>query len=62
MELLLTAVEARVLRETLETAFNELLLEIARADHRTAREALKEREEILKGLLDRLPSDATAVA
>lgn len=62
MELTLTSSESQVLRETLEVAFDELLREIARTDHRAMRDELKEREEILKGIIDRLPADAKAVA
>ncbi len=62
MELQLTGAEARLLRETLETALNELLLEIARADSRRAREDLRAREETMKGILDRLPNRGEVAA
>jgi hypothetical protein len=62
MEMALTASEMRVLRETLEKALNDLLMEIARTDNRKMREGLKEREEILKGILDRLPVEAHTAA
>jgi hypothetical protein len=62
MEMALTGSEQQVLRETLEKAFNELLMEIARTDNRKMREALKEREEILKRILGRLPVAEQTVA
>jgi len=62
MEMALTASEMRVLRETLEKALNDLLMEIARTDNRKMREGLKEREEILKAILDRLPVEAHTAA
>jgi hypothetical protein len=62
MEMALTGPEKRVLRETLEKAINDLLMEIARTDNRKMREGLKEREEILKSILDRLPVEEHTVA
>jgi len=62
MELALTGPEKQVLRETLEKAINDLLMEIARTDHRKMREGLREREEMLKGILERLPVEAKTVA
>ncbi len=62
MEMALTGSEKRVLRETLDKAVNDLLMEIARTDNRKMREGLKEREEILKGILDRLPAEANTAA
>ena len=62
MELALTGPEKQVLRETLEKAIHDMLMEIARTDNRKMREGLKEREEILKGILDRLPAEAQNVA
>lgn len=62
MELALTGPEKLVLRETLEKAINDLLMEIARTDHRKMREGLREREEMLKGILERLPVEAKTVA
>ncbi|MGA6994495.1 MAG: hypothetical protein WBX50_11440 [Candidatus Deferrimicrobiaceae bacterium] len=54
MELMLTESEAELLREMLHGDRKALLMEIARTDNRTMREGLKEREELLKGILDRL--------
>jgi hypothetical protein len=62
MEMVLTGPEKLVLRETLEKAIKDMLMEIARTDNRKMREGLKEREEILKGILDRLPVEAHTAA
>ena len=62
MELTLTGAEKFVLRETLEKAINEMLMEIANTDNRKMREGLKEREEILKTLLAKLPDVASTAA
>lgn len=56
MELRLTDPEARLLGETIETDLKALLMEIARTDNRSMREGLKRREELLRGILDRLGS------
>jgi hypothetical protein len=56
MELTLTGPESFVLRETLEKAINEMLMEIANTDNRKMREGLKEREEILKAILKKVPA------
>jgi hypothetical protein len=62
MELTLTGAEKIVLREIVEKAINEMLMEIANTDNRKMREGLKEREEILKGILDKLPEEERVVA
>lgn len=62
MEITLTAPEKFVLRETLEKAINDMLMEIANTDHRKMREALKEREELLKAILEKLPAEVTTAA
>jgi hypothetical protein len=54
MELRLTEPEMKLLKEILNADLSELLLEIARTDHREMREGLKKREMLLKGILDRL--------
>jgi hypothetical protein len=56
MELMLTESEVELLQGMLEADRKALLMEIARTDSRTMREGLKEREELLKGILDRLGS------
>ena len=58
MEITLTGAEKLVLRETLEKAMHEMLMEIANTDNRKMREGLREREEILKTLLEKLPAEA----
>jgi hypothetical protein len=55
MEIILTAGEKFVLRETVEKALHDMLLEIAHTDNRKMREGLKEREEILSAILAKLP-------
>jgi hypothetical protein len=62
MEITLTGAEMLVLRETLGKAMNEMLMEIANTDNRKMREGLREREEILKTILAKLPDEARAVA
>jgi hypothetical protein len=62
MELTLTGPEMFVLRETLEKAINEMLMEIANTDNRKMREGLKEREEILKTILSKIPAVARTAA
>jgi len=46
--------ELKVIRGLLEQDLNDLLLGIARADYREAREELRRREELVQGVLDRL--------
>ena len=55
MGITLTAAENLVLRETVEKALHDMLLEIAHTDNRRMREGLKEREEILSTILAKLP-------
>jgi hypothetical protein len=62
MEMTLTGPERFVLRETLDKAINEMLMEIANTDNRKMREGLKEREEILKGILAKIPALASTAA
>jgi hypothetical protein len=62
MELTLSGAEKFVLRETLEKAINDMLMEIANTDNRKMREGLKEREEILKGILAKVPAVASTAA
>jgi len=60
MEISLTAPEKSVLRETLEKAINDMLMEIANTDNRKMREGLKEREGILITILAKLPAEVHA--
>jgi hypothetical protein len=62
MEITLTGAEKLVLRETLEKATNEMLMEIANTDNRKMREGLKEREEILKRIIEKLPAEVRTAA
>ncbi len=54
MELRLTGPEAEMLHAMLESDLADLLMEIARTDNRSMKEGLKKREELLKGIIDRL--------
>lgn len=62
MEITLTAAENLVLRETVEKAIHEMLMEIANTDNRKMREGLREREDILKRIVEKLPAEVRAVA
>jgi hypothetical protein len=62
MEITLTGAEKLVLRETLEKAIKEMLMEIANTDKRKMRVRLKVREEILKKILAMLPAEARSAA
>ena len=62
MGITLTGAEKLVLRETVEKAINEMLMEIANTDNRKMREGLREREEILEGILDRLAAEVCTAA
>ena len=62
MEITLTGAEKVVLRETVEKAIHEMLMEIANTDNRKMREGLREREEILKRIVEKLPAEVRAVA
>ena len=56
MELRLTESEVQLLLDMLHADRKTLLMEIARTDNRAMREGLKRREELLKGILQRLGS------
>jgi tRNA(Glu) U13 pseudouridine synthase TruD len=62
MEITLTDAEKLVLRGTLEKAMKEMLMEIANTDNRKMREGLREREEILKTILAKLPAEVRTAA
>lgn len=62
MELVLNDAEAKALREVLSGELSRLLLEIANTDVRSMREGLRERETILRGILERLPKAVRATA
>jgi len=58
----LTGAEKLVLRETVEKALHEMLMEIANTDNRKMRAGLKEREEILRTILARLSAGESVAA
>jgi predicted house-cleaning noncanonical NTP pyrophosphatase (MazG superfamily) len=62
MEITLTGPEKIVLRETLEKAIKDMLMEIANTDNRKMRLGLKEREEILITILAKLPVEVHIAA
>ena len=62
MEITLTDAEKLVLRETVEKAIKEMLMEIANTDNRKMRDGLKLREELLKGIIEKLPVEVGAAA
>ena len=62
MVITLTDAEKLVLRETVEKAIKEMLMEIANTDNRKMREGLREREEILRTILAKLPAEVRTAA
>lgn len=62
MELLLTNMEIRALKETLETEISNLRMEIAAAKDRKAREEMVMRKELLISILEKLPAAVLDVA
>jgi len=54
MEIKLTGSEAALLREVLEQSQRELLREIARSSHHEFRRVLREKENHLSALLDKI--------
>lgn len=50
----MTEAEAELVRDILTQNHRELLLEIARAEHHEFKLALQKREELLKGILEKL--------
>jgi hypothetical protein len=62
MEITLTDAEELVLRETVEKATHEMLMEIANTDNRKMRDGLKAREGILRTILAKLPVEARTAA
>ncbi|HJX72857.1 MAG TPA: hypothetical protein VJ307_01780 [Candidatus Deferrimicrobiaceae bacterium] len=54
MELRLTGPETKLMKEILHADLSDLLMEIARTDSRAMREGLKNREALLRGIVDRL--------
>ena len=62
MEITLTGTEKVALRETVEKALHEMLMEIANTDNRKMREGLKEREGILRTILSKLTAEECVAA
>ena len=62
MEITLTGTEKVALRETVEKALHEMLMEIANTDNRKMRDGLKAREELLMGIIEKLPAEVCAAA
>ena len=62
MELLLTNMEIRALKETLETEISHLRREIAAAKDLRAREDMVMRKELLLSILEKLPAAVLNVA
>ena len=62
MELLLTNMEIRALKETLETEISHLRREIAAAKDLRAREDMVMRKELLLSIQEKLPSAVLDVA
>jgi hypothetical protein len=56
MDISLSDLEVRLLRELLQGDLCRLLLEIAHTDHRSMKEGLKAREGMLQGLIQKLES------
>jgi hypothetical protein len=50
----LSGAQVKLLQELLQGDLCRLILEIAHTDHRSMREALKAREELLKGIIQQL--------
>ncbi|MGD9762332.1 MAG: hypothetical protein AB7V27_01265 [Candidatus Binatia bacterium] len=61
MQLTLTDAEADLLKDVLTSYLSELRMEIADTDAAEFREVLKEREELLKRVIDKLNHTASAV-
>lgn len=49
-----SAAESNLLKEVLQGDLARLLLEIAHTDHRAMRDGLKQREELLRAVLEKL--------
>lgn len=54
MELTLTDKEILLLKEILEADLSKLLMEIANTDIRSMRRGLKEREDVLRSIVEKL--------
>jgi len=54
VELILSTHEQELLKEVLEEHHRELLLEISRTDHHDFKRMLKDKEQVVESLLERL--------
>jgi len=54
MNVTLTEAEVKLLQQLLQGDLSRLLLEIAHTDHRSMRDGLKAREEVLRGVMQKL--------
>jgi len=61
MELILTGPEIHVLRETLESDYMNLEREISRSGSKRIPEELKEKEKVLKSVLEKFPVELATV-
>jgi hypothetical protein len=57
MNIALSDSEVRLLQELLQGDMSRLLLEIAHTDHRSMREGLKSRQEVLGGVIQKLEAE-----
>jgi len=60
MDLKLTSDEEELVKEMLEEHYRELLMEIARTDHREFKLDLRKKEQVLKSVLNKLSAAASA--
>ena len=58
----LTEAEANLLKEILETNLSDLRMEVAATDLKSFRDKLKEKEAVIKRLMERLGSSQSYVA
>lgn len=50
----LTQIEVQVLQQLLQGDLSRLVVEISHTDHRAMKDRLKEREAVLRGIIERL--------
>ena len=62
MELTLTNMEVLALKAALHADISAMIGEIARTDNREMREGLKEREELLESILEKIEGKARSAA
>lgn len=59
-QLEITAREAEILEDTLRSDLSDLRMEIADTEEKSFREELKDKEDVLRSLIDRLANAASA--